>query len=116
MATKNLGLVKAIFRQSSSPSRTDVLWYDTVNSILKYYNTSLLSWETVAGESGVQEQVSGSVSVSGTPSAVEISAAAKVSASDAGAGYRFTLNGSGELYQVESDGTDWWYVLMTKAV
>jgi hypothetical protein len=49
METKNLGLVKAIFTQSTSPVRTDVWWYDTVNSVLKYWDTGSLTWEVVTG-------------------------------------------------------------------
>lgn len=112
--TKNLGLVKAIFRQSSSPSRVDVLWYDTINNLLKYYDTTLLSWESLADKK--QRQVSGPVSVQGAPSVAEVDSAISMSAVTAGAGYTFTLLGSGDMYHIESDGTDWHYVMATKVV
>jgi hypothetical protein len=52
METKNLGLVKAIFIQSTSPVRTDVWWYDTLNSLLKYWDVGLLQWKEVTGGGG----------------------------------------------------------------
>jgi hypothetical protein len=52
METKNLGLVKAIFTQSASPIRTDVWWYDTINSILKYWDVGSLTWKVVTGGGG----------------------------------------------------------------
>ena len=52
METKNLGLVKAIFIQSTSPVRTDVWWYDTVNNLLKYWDVGLLTWKQVTGGGG----------------------------------------------------------------
>ena len=52
METKNLGLVKSIFVQSTSPVRTDVWWYDTVNSLLKYWDVGLLEWKEVTGSGG----------------------------------------------------------------
>ena len=52
METKNLGLVKAIFTQSTSPVRTDVWLYDTVNSVLKYWDTGSLTWGVVTDGGG----------------------------------------------------------------
>lgn len=52
METKNLGLVKAIFVQSTSPVRTDVWWYDTINNLLKYWDVGLLTWTEVVGGGG----------------------------------------------------------------
>jgi hypothetical protein len=40
----NLGFVKPIFSQSTSPSRVDVWWYDTVNHVFKYFHTTKLMW------------------------------------------------------------------------
>jgi uncharacterized protein (TIGR02145 family) len=44
METKNLGIVKSIFRQSTAPVRTDVWWFDTVNNVLKSWDTTLGQW------------------------------------------------------------------------
>ena len=114
MATKNLGLVKAIFRQSSSPSRTDVLWYDTEANVLKYYDTTTLSWKPIIGRS--QKMVEGNTVVSGSPSQHEIYMAIGMSPSEMGVGYRFIFKGDGDVYLVTSDGLNYHYVLMTKAV
>jgi hypothetical protein len=53
-----------------------------------------------------------------TPTAVEIVSCAG-SAAMAGAGTQRTIkdsSGSGKLYRIESDGTDWYYVVTTKAL
>jgi hypothetical protein len=47
METKNLGFVKSIFRQTTSPVRTDVLWFDTINNVLRYWDTSALIWKVL---------------------------------------------------------------------
>jgi hypothetical protein len=52
METKNLGLVKAMFTQPTSPVRTDVWWYDTINSLLKYWDIGLLQWKEVTAGGG----------------------------------------------------------------
>ena len=44
METKNLGLVKSVFVQSTSPVRVDVWWYDTINGVIKYYDIETASW------------------------------------------------------------------------
>lgn len=41
---KNLGLVKAIFVGTLAPTNTSVLWYDTLNNVVKYYHSTLLAW------------------------------------------------------------------------
>lgn len=64
------------------------------------------------------KQLSGSLT-DGTPTAAEITAIVGVSASVAGAGFQVTIkdsDGTGLLYKVESDGTDWYYTAMTKAL
>jgi len=47
MATRNLGLVKAIYVGNNPPSNTDLLWRDTSlpTPLHKFYNTSTSSWE-----------------------------------------------------------------------
>jgi hypothetical protein len=52
METKNLGLVKAMFVQPTSPVRTDVWWYDTINAILKYWDAGTLQWKQVTAGGG----------------------------------------------------------------
>lgn len=64
------------------------------------------------------KQLSGSLT-DGTPTAAEITAIVGVSASVAGAGFQVTIkdsDGTGLLYKVESDGTDWYYQVLTKAL
>lgn len=54
-----------------------------------------------------------------TPTAAEITAAIGKTPSQAGKGYKVSLkdtSGSGLIYFVESDGTDWFYVKFTKAI
>jgi hypothetical protein len=110
--TKNLGLVKGIFSQSTPPVRTDVLWFDTVNILLKAYDTVALKWLPH------NIQLSG-VLTDSNPSAAEIDAIIGLTAANAGAGFKVTIkdtSGTGLLYIIESDGSDWFYVQMTKAL
>lgn len=54
-----------------------------------------------------------------TPTDSEIDAATGLTPASAGAGYHRTIkdtSGSGLLYRIESDGSDWYYIVMTKAV
>lgn len=111
--TKNLGLVKAIFKQSAAPIRTDVLWYDTSTNLMKYYDTIRLAWLPF-----VRYQLSGALT-DGAPTDAEITAIVGTTATLVGAGYRVTIRdttGTGLLYLVESNGTNWFYVTMTKAL
>ena len=63
-------------------------------------------------------QISGSLT-DNSPTAAEITGIVEKSASEAGKGYQVTIkdtDGSGLLYKVESDGTNWFYAVMTKAL
>ena len=54
-----------------------------------------------------------------TPTDAEIDTATSLTPSTAGAGWQATIkdnNGSGLLYKIESDGTDWYYTALTKAL
>ena len=54
-----------------------------------------------------------------TPTDAEIDTATGLTPSTAGSGWQCTIkdnNGSGLLYKVESDGTDWYYIALTKAL
>jgi len=65
----------------------------------------------------IKSQISASLTDS-TPSKAEISAATGLTPSTVGAGWQCTIadsSGTGLLYRIESDGTDWWYTVMTKA-
>ena len=111
--TKNLGLVKAIFKQSATPVRTDIIWYDTSSSLLKYYDTIALKWMPLK-----RPQLSGSLT-DDNPLRTEISAIVGLTPSEAGVGYQASIRdttGSEELYLVESDGTNWCYVKMAKSL
>ena len=113
METKNLGLVKSIFVQSTSPVRTDVWWYDTLHNVLKYWDVASSRWTNAINPillANVTDDI---------PTAAEITLAVGMTAAVAGAGYRRTIkdtSGSGLLYIVESDGTDWFFIPYTKAV
>jgi hypothetical protein len=55
----------------------------------------------------------------GAPTDSEIDAATGLTPSTAGAGYQITIkdsSGTGLLYKIESDGTYWYWILMTKAL
>jgi len=55
----------------------------------------------------------------GAPTDAEIDAATGLTPSTAGAGWQVTINdtdGTGLLYRIESDGTDWYYTVLTKAL
>lgn len=112
METKNLGLVKAIFRQSTEPVRTDVLWYDTINNVLKIYDSVALKWLPK------NTQLSGGLT-DGTPTNTEIDIVVGMTADVAGIGYKCTIRDTTStelLYQIESDGVSWEYIVMTKAL
>jgi hypothetical protein len=67
---------------------------------------------------GIQRQLSGSLT-DGIPTVSEINSITGLTPITAGAGYQRTIKdttGTGRLYRIESDGTDWYYTLMTKAV
>lgn len=54
-----------------------------------------------------------------TPTASEINAITSLTPATAGAGFQVTIkdtNGTGLLYKIESDGTDWYYIIMTKSL
>jgi len=112
METKNLGIVKAIFHQLTPPTRTDVLWYDTTNDILKIYSQVASKWLPV-----VLDQLSGALT-DDAPTTGEINSITGLTPSTAGIGYRCTIkdtNGSELLYRIESNGTDWFFTKMTQA-
>ena len=113
MNTKNLGLVKAIFNQSTTPTRTDVLWYDSINGILKGYNNGTRAWLPI-----MNFQLTGALT-DGFPTSAEITAIVGMTAVAATAGWKCTIKdntGTGLLYLVESDGTDWEFLRYVKAV
>lgn len=63
-------------------------------------------------------QVSGALT-DGAPTQAQLNAAIGETAAAKGAGYQVTVkdtNGSGLLYKCESDGTDWYYIAMTKSL
>lgn len=65
-----------------------------------------------------QTQLTGSLTP-GAPTTGEINTATGTTASVAGAGYKVVIkatNGTGLLYLVESDGTNWFYTVMQKAL
>jgi hypothetical protein len=112
METRNLGLVKGTFRQTTAPIRTDVLWYDTTVNVLKLYNIITLKWQPV------QLYLTGAVT-DGAPTNAELNTIIGITAVVAGAGYKCTITdttGTTLVYLVESDGANWQYVVMTKAV
>lgn len=66
----------------------------------------------------IQAQITAAVT-DNTPTDAEIDAATGLTPATAGAGWQCTIkdsNGTGLLYRIESDGTDWFYTVMTKAL
>lgn len=113
METENLGLVKAIFRQSTQPVRTDILWYDTQSNELKVYNYTAQVWQPLH-PSLIIAPVTESA-----PTEEEIETAVGLTAAQAGAGYHTLIQDSDEnelVYWVESDGEYWNYITMERAV
>ncbi len=87
-----------------------------VSTDAKLYWTAGTSLLTVNGKIK-QTQLPGSLT-DNTPTAAQITAIAGTPAST-GAGFKIVIkdtDGSGLLYQVESDGTSWFYTVMTKAL
>lgn len=65
-----------------------------------------------------QTQLTGSLT-DDTPTDVEIDSVAGSDPATVGAGWQVTIkdsDGSGKLYRIESDGTDWFYTVMIKAL
>jgi len=48
--TRNLGQVAGIIISSSEPENNQVLWYDTVNDLIKAYNAGSSSWDPIGSE------------------------------------------------------------------
>lgn len=72
----------------------------------------------LAIEALISTQISASLT-DGTPTDAEIDSATGSTPSGVGAGYMVTIkdsDGTGLLYKIESDGTDWYYIAMTKAL
>jgi len=82
-----------------------------------FANDSLVINSKLKTQYFYQTQPTGSLT-DGAPTAAEINAILG-SAATAGAGYKVTVkdsDGSGLLYIIESDGTDWYYIVTTKAL
>ena len=110
MSTKNLGLVKVIFKQATSPMPTDVLWYDTINKILKYFDITILSWIPL-----YRSQLFGGLTAN-TPTNAEITTVIGLTAVQAGVGFQATIfnTNDNKLYFIASDGVNWLYSMYSK--
>ncbi len=49
LITENLGQIGALYKGSSAPSNTTLLWYDTNVNRQKYYNTATATWDILGG-------------------------------------------------------------------
>ncbi len=107
---EDLGLVKVIFRQNSTPVPIDVLWYDTTDGTLKYYESNTYTWRPVK-----RRQLSGSLTPN-APTAAELNSVIGQTASQAGIGFKVTVRNINDstLYLIESDGKDWYYKKLSK--
>ena len=79
-------------------------------------------WKVAAGGGGLQyikqPQLSASLT-DGAPTDTEIDTATGTTPATVGAGWSVTIkdsDGTGLTYRIESDGTDWMYTVMTKAI
>ena len=111
--------INSILRSSSLAS-------DTTSSIIYGYQNSAVANQrlyfnvgraTISGQLKTL-QISAALT-DNTPTDAEIDTATGLTPITAGAGYQVTIkdnNGTGLLYKVESDGTDWYYIVMTKAL
>ena len=88
------------------------LYYSSPN-----YITDISTNVNISGRLDVA-QISASLT-DGTPTDAEIDAATGTTPAAATAGWKVTIkdsDGTGLLYLVESDGSNWFYVVMTKAL
>jgi len=111
-------------------SASGFLEYDIINggdefgihhdqTMFSILNSGSSNFEFTIFDVGIhQDQISGSLT-DGTPTAAQLTSVIGMSAATAEAGFQITVkdnDGSGLLYRVESDGTDWFYTAMTKAL
>lgn len=125
------------FQNDYNGNTSYTLWDGTIiinSGDLKYLITSATengstAWE-LQNKSGVakykildngaviQDELTGSLT-DGAPTDAEIDAIIGNTPAGVGAGYKVSIldsNGSGLIYLIESDGTNWQYVAMTKAI
>lgn len=99
-------------------------FYYAVDNVANYYQMTfdvtneifLLQWKTE--KVTLSGQKTGSLT-DGAPTASEITSITGLTSTAAGAGFQVTIkdsDGTGLLYKIESDGTDWHYTVMTKAL
>jgi hypothetical protein len=102
--TNIIGNHSVIFTDTPSPSFTINISGDDIFQVIA---------------SGIiVQQLSGSLT-DGTPTDAEIDAVIGDTPAGVGAGFQVTIkdsDGTGSLYKVESDGTNWFYIEMTQAV
>jgi uncharacterized protein (TIGR02145 family) len=112
MLSSNLGLTKTIFRQATAPAVTDVLWYDTINNVFKYFHIPTLTWTVL-----YRSQLSGTLTAT-TPTSAQITTVIGLTPVQVGAGFQVTILNTTDslLYQITSDGTSWFYRVSIKNV
>ena len=47
----------SVVKSKTPPSNTDVLWFDTSNNLLKYYNDTTSSWETIPDIASIRKLI-----------------------------------------------------------
>ena len=83
-----------------------------------YFTNSITTSSSVSAQSFKTDQLTGSLT-DGAPTDTEIDTIIGDTPANVGAGYFVTIkdnDGSGLLYRIESDGTNWYYVVMTQAL
>ena len=110
----------SIFRieEAGSVYMTELSSDDTEDHVIGIDDTTgLLTKRSVQSIQRKTTQISASLT-DGAPTDAEIDSATGLTPATAGAGYKVTIkdsDGSGSLYYVESDGTNWFYYELTQA-
>ena len=114
IGTVNLDNNYGIYLANNSSLKGSLLNYGIYEDFGDNYFTNKMILESEI----VQTQLT-AVLTDGTPTDSEIDIATSLTPTTAGVGYQITIkdsDGTGLLYRIESDGTDWFYTVMAKAL
>jgi len=112
-------LIRAIDTTNFADINIDAVDEDNISHVvLSATNGERSSQLQVTITGFIFTQLSGSLT-DGAPTAAQINSITGLTPSTATVGYQITINdsdGTGLLYKIESDGTDWYYTALTKAL
>ena len=63
MSLNNLGQISAIYKGTTAPVNTEILWYDITSGVFKYYNISTTTWDLLTQPSGINNERCGKITI-----------------------------------------------------